>query len=41
MKYWAYLVAKLVVAAGLVFGLGYLINHFFPPPRPFSRGGPL
>jgi hypothetical protein len=39
MKYWAYLIAKLVVAAGLVFGFGWLINRLLPPQKPFLEGG--
>jgi hypothetical protein len=41
MKYWAYLMAKLVVAAGLVFGFGWLINRLLPAPRPFLEHGPF
>jgi hypothetical protein len=39
MKYWAYLIAKLVVAAGLVFGFGWLINRLLPQQTPFTEGG--
>jgi len=39
MKYWAYLIAKLVVAAGLVYGFGWLINRLFPPQKAFLDGG--
>ena len=41
MKYWAYLIAKLVVAAGVVFGVGLLIDHLLPAPKPFMEGGPF
>jgi hypothetical protein len=40
MKYWGYLVAKLAVAGGLLFGLERLIASFFPPPTPYVQGGP-
>jgi hypothetical protein len=39
MRYWAYLIAKLVVAAGLVFGFGWVINRLLPPQKPFLEGG--
>ena len=39
MKYWAYLIAKLVVAAGLVYGFGWLINRLLPPQKAFLDGG--
>jgi hypothetical protein len=41
MRYWAYLIAKLVVAAGILFGLELLLNHFFPPPKRYIDGGPF
>jgi hypothetical protein len=41
MRYWAFLIAKLVVAAGIVIGMGYLIDFVFPPPRAFADGGAL
>jgi hypothetical protein len=41
MRYWAYLIAKLVAAAGVVWGFGALINRLFPPDKPFKDGGPL
>jgi hypothetical protein len=41
MRYWAYLIAKLVVAAGSVFGLGLLINYMLPEPRPYLEHGPF
>jgi hypothetical protein len=39
MRYWAYLIAKLVVAAGLVYGFGWLINRILPPQKAFVDGG--
>ena len=41
MRYWAYLIAKLVVAAGIVFGLSLLIDRMLPAPTPFMEGGPF
>jgi hypothetical protein len=41
MKYWAYLIAKLVAAVGVLWGSGSLLDHFFPPARPFVDGGPM
>jgi len=35
MKYWAYLVAKLATAGGLLFGLRWAIAGIFPAPGPF------
>ena len=35
MKYWAYLVAKLAFAGGLLFGLRWAIAGIFPAPGPF------
>jgi hypothetical protein len=40
MRYWAYLIAKLVVATGIVFGIGVLIDFFLPAPRAYMDGGP-
>jgi hypothetical protein len=40
MKYWGYLVAKLGVAAGILYVLGRFIASAFPPLKPFSEGGP-
>jgi hypothetical protein len=39
MKYWAYLIAKLVAAAGLVYGFGWLINRLLPPHKAYVDGG--
>jgi hypothetical protein len=41
MRYWAYLIAKLVVAAGIVLGFGWLINRLLPAPRAYIEGGPF
>jgi hypothetical protein len=41
MKYWAYLIAKLVAAAGIVCGLGLLVGRIFPAPKPYMEGGPF
>ena len=38
MKYWAYLVGKLAVGAGLVFGLHFALLHVLPS-QPNSRYG--
>jgi hypothetical protein len=40
MKYWGYLLAKLIVAGAVLFGVWVLIAHAFPPLKPMSRGGP-
>ncbi|HML17051.1 MAG TPA: hypothetical protein VK419_08490 [Bryobacteraceae bacterium] len=40
MKYWGYLVAKLALAAGILFPLERAIAHAFPPAKPFAQGGP-
>jgi hypothetical protein len=40
MKYWGYLVAKVSVAAAVLYGLGRLIASAFPPLIPMSEGGP-
>jgi hypothetical protein len=41
MKYWAYLVAKLVVAGVFLYGLGRSLAYVLPPPRPlFTPNGP-
>jgi hypothetical protein len=37
MKYWAYLVAKLAVAGGIVFALRKLIGRYYPVPDTFMR----
>jgi hypothetical protein len=39
MKYWAYLIAKLVAAAGLVYAFGWLINRLLPPQKAYIDGG--
>lgn len=40
MRYWLYLLAKLAVAAGVVFGLQYAVEHLFPIPPPTRFGPP-
>ena len=40
MKYWAYLVAKLVVAGGILYEVRRLIARFFPAPDTFMRVRP-
>ncbi len=41
MKYWAYLVAKLVVAGVFLYGLGWSLAYVLPPPNPlFTANGP-
>ena len=35
MKYWGYLIAKLVAAGGLVAGLWFCVERMLPPPQPF------
>ena len=41
MRYWAYLIAKLAVAAGIVFGFGLLADRLFPAPHSYDDGGPF
>jgi hypothetical protein len=41
MRYWAYLIAKLVVMASIVLGYGWLINRLLPAPRAYVDGGPF
>jgi hypothetical protein len=41
MRYWAFLIAKLVVAAGIVWGCGWVINHLLPTPKAITEGGPF
>jgi hypothetical protein len=41
MKYWAYLIAKLVVAAGIVYSSGWLIDRLLPAPKTYLEGGPF
>jgi hypothetical protein len=40
MKYWGYLVAKLVAAVGVLYTIERIIASQFPPLKPFSEGGP-
>ena len=40
MKYWGYLVAKLMVAVGVLYTIERIIASQFPPLKPFSEGGP-
>ncbi|HEY3939265.1 MAG TPA: hypothetical protein VGL97_17670 [Bryobacteraceae bacterium] len=41
MKYWLYLVAKVLVGAGVVCGLQATLIYFYPiPPPPLPRFGP-
>ena len=40
MKYWAYLVAKLAVAGGLLYAIERGIAAALPPPKPYTQGGP-
>jgi hypothetical protein len=41
MRYWAYLIAKLALATGIVFGFGWLISRILPAPPAFVDGGPF
>ncbi len=41
MRYWAYLIAKLVAAAGVVYGLGIGIEWLLPAPKSYIDGGPF
>jgi hypothetical protein len=41
MRYWAFLIAKLVVAAGVLLGLGLILHYLFPPYERFVDGGPF
>lgn len=41
MRYWAFLIAKLVVAAGIVVGMGLLTDRMLPAQRPYLEGGPF
>ena len=41
MRYWAFLFAKLVVAAGIVYGTGALISSLLPHPKPYLERGPF
>ena len=41
MKYWLYLLAKLLLAVGAVVGLQLALVHFYPlPPAPLAKYGP-
>src|SRR6266404_1111297 len=40
MKYWAYLVSKLAVAAGILYGLERIIGRLLPEPPAYIDGGP-
>jgi hypothetical protein len=35
MKYWAYLVAKVIVAGGFLYGLRWIVGRTFPAPDTF------
>jgi hypothetical protein len=41
MRYWAFLIAKLVVAAGIVFGFGVVLNLLLTPHTRAVDGGPV
>jgi hypothetical protein len=40
MKYWGYLVAKIVVALAVLCAIERGIAFMFPPLKPFAEGGP-
>jgi len=41
MKYWLYLLAKLAIVAGAMFGMGLALVGLYPsPPPPLARFGP-
>lgn len=41
MKYWLYLLAKLLVSAGLVLALQFALIYVYPlPPKPLGKLGP-
>jgi hypothetical protein len=40
MKYWLYLIAKLAIAAGALYGLLAALQRFYPVARPFRPSGP-
>ncbi len=41
MKYWLYLLAKLLVSAGLVLALQFALINVYPlPPKPLEKFGP-
>lgn len=41
MRYWAYLIAKLFVAAGVVIVISVLIDFLLPAPKAYIDGGPF
>jgi hypothetical protein len=41
MKYWGYLVSKLAVAGGILYGLGRMIFWLLPAPPSYLDGGPF
>ncbi len=41
MKYWGYLVSKLAVAAGILYGLQWIIARLLPEPPAYLDGGPF
>jgi hypothetical protein len=41
MKYWGYLVAKLAVAGGILYGLERVLAHLMPAPKAWADGGPF
>lgn len=40
MKYWGYLIAKILVALAVLGAIEHGISLLFPPLKPFSQGGP-
>jgi hypothetical protein len=40
MRYWVYLVAKLAVAGGFLYGLARAVAYALPAPKPYVEGGP-
>ncbi len=40
MKYWGYLVAKIIVALALLWALEQGVSQMFPPLKPMWQGGP-
>ncbi len=40
MKYWLYLIAKLAIALGALYGLLAALQRFYPVSGPFRRSGP-
>jgi hypothetical protein len=41
MRYWVFLIAKLMVVAGIVVATDILIHYMLPAPRAFVDGGPF